>query len=321
VCNHGRLSVPEMSVVLIDLHGDLGNSLRALRAQGPPEQLEVVLVTPAAEAVGRMYPELAGFNSVRLVDSGSAPTTSRAMAAGFRAAQGAIVAYCEDHVFPESGWAQARLAAHAAGAAVVGGALRNGNPETAASWAAYLQSFGPFAMPVAGGRSKDLPWHQCSYRRGALPLGPELEDLLENEGLLHSDLLKAGHQLVVESAAVAGHLNPSRLSSLLTHAWLGGRVWGAGRARHERWSGLRCALHALLFPRTALRELRARRRDAERVIPSRARSVSVLMAAAILVHAMAEAIGVMLGEGAATMRLTDLELNRRAHLAARDEGS
>lgn len=304
--------------MLIDLHGDLRESLRALRAQGPPEQLEVVLVTSAAEAARRVYPELASFNSVRLVDSGPAPTTSKAMAAGFRAARGAVVAYCEDHVFPEPGWARARLAAHAAGAAVVGGTLRNANPDTTASWAGYLQSFGPFAMPVAGGRSSSLPWHQCSYRRDVLPLGPELEGLLENEGLLHSDLLNAGHALVLESAAVAGHLNPSRLSSFLAHVWLGGRVWGAGRARHKRWSRVRRAAHALLFPRTALRELRARLADVERVIPRRARSVTALMATGILVHAMAEAIGAVWGEGEATMRRADVELNRRAHLTAQD---
>ncbi len=304
--------------MLIDLHGDLRKSLRALRAQGPPEQLEVVLVTPAAEAARRVYPELASFDSVTLVDSGPAPTTSKAMAAGFRAARGAVVAYCEDHVLPEPGWAQARLAAHAMGAAVVGGTLRNANPDTAASWASYLQSFGPFAMPVAGGRSASLPWHQCSYRRDVLALGPELEGLLENEGLLHSDLLKAGHALVLESAAVAGHLNPSRLSSWLAHAWIGGRVWGAGRARHERWSRLRCAVHALLFPRTAIRELHARLADVQRVLPPHAWSVTALMATSILVHAIGEAIGVMLGEGDATMRRTDIELNRRAHLTAQD---
>jgi hypothetical protein len=315
---YGLVSAPEMSVVLIDLHGDLRDSLRALRAQGPTEQLEIVLVAPDAEAARGRYPELAGFKTVRFVASGASPTTSMALAVGVRAAQGEVVAYCEDHVFPEPGWAQARLAAHAAGAAVVGGTLRNANPATAASWACFLQAFGPFAMPVAGGRSASLPWHQCSYRHDVLPLGPELEALLENEGLLHADLLRAGHTLVVESAAVGGHLNPSRLRSLLAHAWLGGRVWGAGRARHEGWSRVRRAANALLFPRTALRELRMRLADVHRVIPRRGRSVAVLLAAGVLVHAAGEAMGVLFGDGGATIRRTDVELNRRAHLTAGD---
>jgi hypothetical protein len=307
-----------MSVVLIDLHGDLRDSLCALRAQGPTAQLEIVLVAPDAEAARERYPELAGFNAVSVVASGAASTTSMALAVGVRAAGAAVVAYCEDHVFAEPGWAQARLAAHAAGAAVVGGTLRNANPATAVSWAGYLQNFGPFAMPVAGGRSASLPWHQCSYRRDVLPLGQELEALLETEGLLHADLLRDGHTLVLESAAVAGHLNPSRLRSYLAHAWLGGRVWGAGRARHEGWSRVRRAAHALLFGRTAVRELRMRLADVQRVIPSRGPSVAVLLAAGIAVHAAGEAMGVLLGDGGAAIRRTDVELNRRAHLTAED---
>jgi len=198
--------------------------------KGPTDQLEIVLVAPDVDAARHRYPELAACDLVTLVASGASPTTSMALARGVRTARGAVVAYCEDHAFPEPGWVQARLAAHAAGAAVVGGTLRNANPATVVSWASHLQSVGPFAMPVAGGRSAILPWHRCSYSRDVLPLGPGLEDLLENEGLLHADLVRAGHTLVLESAAVAHHLNPSRLRSLLVHAWVGGRVWGAGRA-------------------------------------------------------------------------------------------
>jgi hypothetical protein len=307
-----------MSVVLVDVHGDLRESLRALRTQGPPEQLEIVLVAPDAEAAGRRYPELTDFGAVRVVPSGPSPTTSTALAVGMRAARAPVVAYCEDHVFPEPGWVEARLAAHAAGAVVVGSTLRNANPAKAVSWAVFLQSFGPFAMPVAGGRSANLPWHQCSYRRDVLPLGPELEALLENEGLLHADLRGAGHTLVLESAAVAGHLNPSRLRSLVTFAWHGGRVWGAGRAAHEGWSRPRRAAHASLFPYTALRELRLRLADVHRVRPIRRRSVVFLLGLGIVIHAAGEATGVLFGSRRAAMRLTDIELNRRAHLIAGD---
>jgi hypothetical protein len=243
-------------------------------------------------------------------------TTSAAMAGGFRAARCEFVAYCEDHVLPEPGWVQARLAAHASGATVVGGTLRNANPATALSWAAYLQSFGPFAMPVAGGRSAQLPWHQCSYRRDVLPMGPELEPLLENEGLLHAELRRAGHVLVIESNAIAGHFNTSRPRSLLSHCWLGGRVWGAGRAQHEGWSWFQRTVNALLFPRNAMRATRSRLADVDRVVPARRHEVAVCLALGILVHAIGEAIGVLFGVGNALTERADLELNRRAHVTA-----
>jgi hypothetical protein len=313
------LPEPSMSVVLIDLHGNLGETLRALRAQGPAEQLEIVLVAPEPAVVADRYPELADFGAVRTVSCRPSPTTGEAKAAGMHAARAPIVTYIEDHAFPEPGWMEARLAAHTAGAAAVGTALRNANPATSVSWAHFTQCFGPFAMPVAGGRSANLPWHQSSYRRDLLPQGPELETLLESEGLLHAHLHRSGHTLVLESAAVAAHIGPSRMRALLSAAWNGGRVWGAGRARHERWSRARRAAHAALFPHTALRELRLRLADVERVIPSRRRTVVPLMALAIAVHSVGEAIGVLFGARQAVIKFTDIEFNRRAYLSAQDE--
>jgi len=307
-----------MSVVVIDRHGGLHETLGALRAQEPADAIEVVFVADDVDAARRAYPELAAFETVRVVEGGGAPTTAMAIAAGVRAARGAVIAYCEDHVLPEPGWVRARLDAHAAGAAVVGGTLRNANPDTVVSWAAFLQSFGPFAMPVAGGRSANLPWHQCSYRQKLLPLGPELEALLETEGLLHADLSKAGHTLVVEASAVAGHINVSRRGSYVLQAWLGGRVWGAGRAQHERWSRAQRLWNALLWPWSALVEVRLRLADVQRVVPSRRRSVGAALAAGIVVHALGEATGVLVGSGRATMLRADFELNRRAHLVAGD---
>jgi len=311
-----------LSLVLIDLHGNLRKTLRALVTQGPTEQLEVVLVAPDAEAASRRYPELAEFRFVTLRSCGASPTTATAVALGMRAARGDVVAYLEDHVLPEPGWAAAHLAGHVPGVAAVGGTLRNANPDTLVSWAAFIQSFGPFAMPVAGGRSSRLPWHQTSYRRDLLPFGPELERLLENEALLHAELSNAGHALVIECGAVAGHVNPSRLSSLLLHAWWGGRTWGSGRARHGCWSGPQRAANALQVPRIAVAEVRIRLADISRVVPSRRGRVAALTVAAMAIHAAGDVIGMLLGEGKALAALTDVELNRRVHLTGLDrEGS
>ena len=304
-----------MSLVLVDLHGSQGETLRALRAQGPPDQLEIVLVAPDPNLVAARYPELAEFGVLRTVSCDPSTTAGPAKAAGFRAARAPIVAYVEDHAFPEPGWVEAKLAAHTAGAAAVGTALRNANPATAASWAHLVQCFGPFVLPVAGGRSANLPWHQCSYRRELLPQGPELETLLESEGLLHAQLHRSGHTLVLERAAVAAHVGTSRVRALVSSAWHGGRVWGAQRAQYEGWSRARRAAHAALFPHTIQRELRRRLADVERIIPSRRRTVVPLMGLAIVVQSVGEAVGVLFGARQAVIKYTDLELNRRAYLS------
>lgn len=305
-------------MVVIDAAGQLTETLHMLREQAAADRLEIVVVTPDRARTEQRYPELTGFETVRMCELRSWSTTSEALARGVRAARGAVVAYCEDHVLPEPGWAAARLEAHARGAAAVGGVLRNANPGTTASWASFLQSFGPFAVPVAGGPSASLPWHQCSYRRDVLPPGPELEAVLENEGLLHADLRAAGHTLVLESGSVAGHLNPSRLRSWLGQAWLGGRVWGAGRAAHGGWSVRRRAVHAASFALIACVEFRGRQADARRVMSRPSRPVVLLLAFGILVHAAAEAVGVLFGDSGASSKRADIELNRRAHLAPGD---
>ena len=309
---------PAISVVMVDLAGEVAESMRALRDQGPPEQIELVLVSEDGDAMSarRRYPELEAFGSWTCVSSGAAVTSGAVIAAGMRAATAPILAFCEDHVLPETDWVRSRLEAHAAGAVVVGGVLRNANPGPAVSWATFLRAFGPFAVPVAGGRTVQLPWHQCSYRREVLPLGPELDGLLDNEGLLHTDLDAQGHVLALEGRCVVSHLNPSIWRSLVVSSWAGGQVWGAGRAAHARWSALARVRQCALVPHTIVRELRLRLADLERVRPERRRRVIPALAVATVIHALGEAAGVLFGVGAAGETLADVELNRYAHLRA-----
>ena len=303
---------------MIDLAGQLAESMRALRDQGPPEQIELVLVGDDGDAASARwrYPELDAFGSWTCVSSGAAVTSGAVIAAGMRAATAPILSFCEDHVLPERGWVRSRLEAHAAGAVVVGGVLRNANPDHAVSWATFLRAFGPFVAPVAGGRTVELPWHQCSYRREVLPLGPELDDLLDNEGLLHADLAARGDVLVLEGSCVASHLNPSTRRALISSSWAGGRVWGAGRAAHTRWSTRARVRQCVLVPHTIARELRSRLVDLERVCPERRRQVTPALAVATVIHALGEAAGVLFGVGTAGEILADVELNRHAHLRA-----
>jgi hypothetical protein len=313
-------AVPPISVVMIDSHGDLGESMSALSCQGPPEQIELVLVTPERDhsLAAARYPELDTFGAVQVVTAGGPLSAATGFAAGIRAARAPLVAYCEEHALPDPGWAQARIDAHAAGATAVGAVLRNANPRTAVSRATFVRDFGPFAAPTVGGPSRELPWHQCSYRRDAIPLGAELDRLLETEGLLHAHLRAAGHQLVVESRCSVGHLNVSRWSSLLAATWSGGRIWGARRAGYRRWSLARRLLHCLLTPPWIVREFRLRLVDLKRVAPARRWRVFVPLAIAMLAHAMGEVAGVLWGVGTSDQRLADVELNRRAHLVPRE---
>jgi hypothetical protein len=317
VCGSLRdVSRPELTVVLImqEHYASLQPVVTALLAQGPPGDLEVVVVSPDASAAALDEEALARFGRWKRVSCGPIRTTGQAMAAGFRAATCEWVAYCEDHSLPDPGWAASRLDAHRAGAAAVGSVLRNGNPARVASRAFLLQSFGPYVWPAAGGTTEGLPWHQCSYERALLPQGPELEILLEVEGLLHERLLAGGHSLCLESRAMSRHFNPDRLRDHFRAAWLGGRAWGGLRALQRRSGIVRRVAWAALTPVVIVVRWSRSARDVARVAPPRPGATAAALAGGLAVHAVGESLGSVLGVRSADEARTDLELNRWRYL-------
>ena len=115
--------LPAMSVVVItpDRFETISMVLRHAHAQSVKEELEVVIVAPTAEVIPLDAPTLQGFRTVRVVPfEAVASSTAAARAAGVRAARAPIVAFVEDHCFPQPGWAAALIAAHRKSCAAVG---------------------------------------------------------------------------------------------------------------------------------------------------------------------------------------------------------
>src|SRR6185295_6477622 len=129
-------AVPAMSVVALtpDRIDNIHTVLLHLQAQAAHAELELVIVAPTAESIPRDARVLQGFWDVVVVPFGDvAAAAPAARAAGVRAARAPIVAFVEDHSFPQPGWAEALIAAHQQDWAVVGPAVGNANPETALS--------------------------------------------------------------------------------------------------------------------------------------------------------------------------------------------
>ena len=97
-----------------------------------------------------------------------ASSTAAARAAGVRAARAPIVAFVEDHCFPQQGWAAALIAAHREPWAAVGPAIGNANPDSAVSWANLLIEYSPWMEPATAGAVEHLPGHNSSYKRNVL---------------------------------------------------------------------------------------------------------------------------------------------------------
>ena len=312
---------PEMSVILVSLdsYERIRLTMAALRAQTAKHRLEIVIVSPSREVLKLDEEDLAEFLSYQVVEVGPIRSTGGAIAAGFQRAQAPVVAYAEEHSYPFPAWAEALLLAHKKPWGAVGAAIVNANPGTIISWANLFTDFGPSVEPVTGGVTSHLAWHHGSYKRELLS-GYEphqLQGFLETEGFLHQALQERGYQLYLEPAAKSNHVNVSTIVSLIRCEFVGGRLFGAARVRHNKWSMARRLLYILGSPlipalrlRRTLQEVR-RAGQFEKLFPQ----VLPSMLTALMAHCLGEITGYALGAGDAAWQRVPCELNRCEFLA------
>ena len=318
-------TLPAMSVVVItpDRYDTISTVLRHLQAQSARQELEVVIVAPTAAAIALDAPALQGFWRVSIVPFGPvASATAAARAAGVRAALAPVVAFVEDHSFPQPGWAEALIGAHRQPWAAVGPAVGNANPETAVSWANLLIEYAPWLDPATAGLVEHLPGHNSSYKRAVLlEYGATLETMLEAESILHWDLCAKGHQLRLEPTAKTLHMNFSGVAASMRLRFHGGRMFAAARAR--RWPMVRRLVYSAAAPlipvvrfRRILAQARGQRRSA--TLPGRAIPVLLLL---LLCDAAGELAGYLLGAGAEAERASEFEFNRNRYHTPRQQCS
>lgn len=316
-------AVPELSVVLItpDRYETVRETVEHLRAQTARDRLEVVIVAPSMEGLDLDVSGLEDFLGYRVVEVGEIRSTGKALAAGIRHASAAVVAYAEEHSYPDAGWAEALIAAHLGPWAAVGSVVANANPATILSSAHLFMDFGPWVDPAQAGERDRLAGHHTAYKRAVLlEQGPRLESALEAEAILHRDIKDQGYRLYLEPAAKSHHVNISLPSSYIGAAYHGGRLFAATRARHDSWPIYRRLLYLAAMPVIAIVRLRRVLREVRR--PGRSQGlVARILPALILgqiVHAAGEAMGYVFGPGHAALRRVTYELNRRRHLARHD---
>lgn len=312
-------SSPEMSVVIItpDRFATIRRAIAHLRAQSVRDQLEVVIVATSADELEADDLELAPFHSVQVVEAGEIGSLGEANAAGVRRARAPIVAFVEEHSYPQPGWAEALIEAHRQPWAAVGPVVGNANGDSLVGWADYLVGYAPWMDPSRAGVRDFLPGHNSSYKLALLlEYGPELEGMLESETTLHSSLRQKGHQLYLEPGARISHLNYENLSVWIRAQYLSGRAFAADRSEH--WPSSRRLLYAVggpLIPLVRLRRILGQMRGARRPLPPSATVLPALLLG-LAVSAAGEMIGYCWGAGDAVERRWDLEFHRARYVKA-----
>ena len=316
-------SAPELSVILLtpDRYETVRKTMKYLRAQTVRQLLEIVVVAPSASELELDEEETKGFNGFRVVEVGKMSFSVKAKAAGVYEARSPLVAFVEDHAYPEAGWAEALIRAHREGWTAVGPVVCNANPRGIVSWATYLTAYGRWGEPAVAGEVDDLPGQKGSYRRSALmSYGSELEEMIEVPTILHWDLRARGHGLYWEPSARIHHLHPSLLSSYVQEQFHASRLFAAARAHYGRWSWSRRLLYtarASLIPLVrlwrALRQIHRRGRSREllpRILP--------VLFVGTSVEGAGEMVGYALGAGDAPRRIFYFEFHRHRHLTDED---
>jgi hypothetical protein len=313
----------EISVVLVTRtsFATIRKILRYLSAQTVSDRMELLIVVPSRARLALQDSGVRGFGAVKVIEVGPITSMPHAKLAAVRQATTPIVAFAEDHCYPEPDWAENLIKAHREPWAAVGPLLKNANPNTLNSWAGYLMSHAHWNAPLNTGPMDSLPWHNTSYKRARLlEFDEELPALLCAEGFLQQSLIARGHKLYLSPIATVNHVNVSLLASVISHAYVGGRLFGAKRAFYGKWTPWRRLLHIGATPLIPLVRLKRTCQEIRRIGEQKRLLPRVLPALSVglLFHALGELVGYTFGSGDSERTFSSYEMSRFEHLTEED---
>ncbi len=322
VRNASSDATASISVVVVTpaRFANIRRTMRHLRAQTIRDRIELIVVAPAEGALADAAShELDGFHSVRLLAVGAINDVDKCAADGVRQARADVVAIIEDHAFADPDWAEAMLAAHEGPWVAVASTMANANPKRQLSWCNLLVAYGPSVEPTIEGERTAIPGHNVSFKRAALePFGDALRDRFGREGGLLEALRANGGRFLLSERARVHHINPSTWAATAEVRVNAGRLYGARRAQSEKWSAVRRLLYTVAGPlipfvrySRVTQELfgDGRRADlAKRVAPA--------VFGGLVLDALGQMAGYLLGEGNSRDVLMNFELDRMLHIPA-----
>jgi hypothetical protein len=312
--------VPLISAILVTQDGwrDLDKLLEHLGKQTIQCKLELVIVADSLEKLDVPESKLRGFHSVRALELSPLKSVSNGHFSGAMLARAPLVVFCEDHCFPEPGWADALVRAHAGPWAAVAPLLNNNNPARAVSRAVMGVEYGIFCDPSQAGEREFLPGHNSCYKKQALlEFSQRLEFLQDTEYLLHLEMRRAGWKLFQCAEARTAHTNIALFWPALISCFHSGRCFAASRAAD--WPFTKKVFFALGSP--LLPFLRHRRHvNCLKRSKDRGKTPAFLPLHFLLfaVDAWGQMLGNLAGHGSSYSRLCDLEFKRYRFIPAEE---
>ena len=321
-------SIPPLRLaVIFAVRGNFANiqkTLDCLQCQTAVDRIDL-LVTSDSPALLREAERHVGARGVLvnprfLLNHASELAGARLLAAHEATAE--IITIAEDHSFPDPNFASELLEVFDSFPEVLAASplVHNPNPETAVSRAYFILAHGCLNPIPGSSRTSEaarLPWHNTTYRRTAFLSAARDVGLMQAEGLLQAEIRRpsSNARFVHCQQTALWHVNISRLGPALWETFHGGRVFGAERARYERWGqGVRL-VRAGLFPLVAVRKvIQCSHQLFSNSFP--VQSMATLACASLLAfaHAFGESVGNILGKGDSAVQGANWEYNRARFL-------
>lgn len=292
--------LPKLSVVIVGRDGiaSLRPILLCLAGQTIAKDIELIAVLPQDRCRPEtLSPWETSFRGTRAVSVATIGNRGRAAASGVWVTTAPIIAFTENHCFPDPDWAEALVRAHDGSHAGVAPVVLNANPESLLGWAIYSSGYAEFSDRAEPQEIPEMPLHNTSYCRNPLAaLGNELEELLSHESRLQQRLRDNGHKFFLTPAAKTRHINEATWKLVLGLNYCNGRRYGGHRALGWGWS--RRIAYAALFPFLSVNVARKALQRLDNCGSDRPpMSAGLLLAIWLqsLAHAAGEAVGYLRG--------------------------
>lgn len=299
---------------------NIQRSLESLLVQTVAPRIELILSADSQELLREVEDFLvprARFAQSRFLIH-QTQDMSRARALSVAETSGDVVAFNEDHCFPEPNWAEELLAAFESSENIQAAAplMLNPNPESAVSRVQFLLFFGHHKKDSSArprfDNARILPQHNTADRRDALAEALRENSLLAEVFLQEKICTNRPQARLVRCTHTSlGHVNMSRLCPAMKQAFFGGRIFGGERAKQIGWGLVIRVLRFVAFP---LVPLIVTRRSAALLREKDSWAKTFLNFSTAwtlqLIHAFGESVGTCFGMGRAADLYADTECDR-----------
>lgn len=239
----------DISVVIpsYNSRATIESCLESLARQDFSGEYEIVVVDSSDDGTGEL---VAGrFPDVLLLRSSERRFPGDARNLGVAASRGRVLAFTDADCIVSSDWLERIAAAHAAGHAIVGGALVGGSASYLRQ-AYHLAAFSTWLPDSAAGPASQLATGCLSVERRVFEeCGPFREGTLSSDTAFSWQATQRGYTPFFEPSLTVLHLGSERrLGRMLARRFANGRAYAALRAENERFGQVRALVFAAVAP-------------------------------------------------------------------------